>query len=321
MNLRVFGKTALALALSLNLTPLLAQEKFPSKTITLIVPFGSGGTDAQYRKLAALVSKELGQQVIVVNQPGGSGTTAIMNMARSAAPDGYTIGAATVPVLRQPHILKSSFSPPNDLTWISGLGSITQVLTVREDSPFKTLNDMISWARENPGKLTFATTGPSATSSIAMSMLAKATGIEYINVPYKGGSELQAAVLAGHVMAAGDSLANVFAATDGKHGIRALASLDPQRSQYIPELPTVKETGYEVVLESPYGVVGPKGMPADVVKILQTAFAKAAKNPENIAQLKFLRQNLWVRSSDEYTSYAKKTFEIERKLVQDLNLQ
>lgn len=321
MNLETMKKSFLALILFLSLTPLLAQGKFPSKPITLIVPYGSGGTDSQYRKLAELVGKDLGQPVVVLNQPGGSGTIAVTNMARTAAPDGYTIAASTGPILRQPHVMKSNFSPPKDLTWIAGLGGYTFILTVREDSPFKTLDDMISWARKNPGKLTFATIGTSSSSYVSMMLLARAAGIEVINVPYKGGSELQAAVLGGHVMVGGDSLLNIFPAKDGKHGIRALASFDAERSEYMPDLPTVKELGYDIVQDSPYGIVGPKGMPPAVVKTLQTAFERAAKSPENIAMLKTLRQRLWFRSSENYTEWAEKNFEIERKLVQELHLQ
>lgn len=321
MRFQWIKKSFLACILIASLTPLWAQGKFPTKPITLIVPFGSGGTDTQFRKLAELVGKELGQPVVVLNQPGGSGTTAIMNMSRMAAPDGYTIAAATGPVLRQPHIMKQTFSPPKDLTWIAGVGSITQVLTAREDSPIKDLKDMVDWAKKNPGKLTFATVGASSTSSIAMASLSKMAGFEYINVSYKGGGELQAAVLGGHVMVGGDSLANIFPAKDGKYGIRALASLDPQRSEHMPDLPTFRDQGFDLVLESPYGLVGPKGIPAGVVKTLQDAFIKAAKSPENMAQLKFLRQQLWLRTSEEYTSYAEKTFEMERKLVQELNIQ
>lgn len=322
MNLEAMKKLAFALILFLSLTPLWAQGKFPTKPITLIVPYGSGGTDSQYRKLAELVGKDLGQPVVVMNQPGGTGTIAVTNMARSAAPDGYTIAASTGPILRQPHVVKSTnYSPPKDLTWIAGLGAYTFILTVRDDSPFKTLEDMVSWARKNPGKLTFATVGTSSSSYVSMKLLARQAGIEVINVPYKGGGELLAAVLGGHVMVGGDSLLNVIPATNGKHGIRALVSFDAERSEHMPELPTVKELGYDIVQDSPYGIVGPKGMPPEVVKTLQTAFERAAKSAENAATLKTLRQRLWFRSSDQYTEWAAKTFEIERKLVQELDLQ
>lgn len=299
----------------------LAADNFPSRAITLIVPYSAGGTDAQYRMLAELAGRELGQPIIVENKPGGAGTMAVAHMARTAAPDGYTIAAATGPLLRQPHMMKVSYDPLKDFTWIAGLGAYTFVVTVRGDSPFKTLPDLLEWAKANPGKLTYATPGVASSQYIAMASLSRAADIETTHVPYKGGGEIQNAVLGGHVMVGVNTLAGVMPATGTTPGIRALASFDPERSAALPDLPTVRDYGFNLVQDSPYGLVGPQGMAPEVIAKLENAFGAAVRNPENETLLKTLRQRAAFVPSDAYSKWAAQTYVIEGKTVEALNLQ
>lgn len=309
------------LALALAGTQVVAADKFPSKPIILIVNSAAGGADVQYRKLAELVGRELGQPVIVENRPGGAGTAALSAMSKMAKPDGYTIGGASGPLLRQPHMMKVNFAPLEDFTWIAGMGTFTFVVTVRDDSPFQTLGDLIAWAKANPGMLTYGTPGAASSQHMAMTRLGKAAGIKSNHIPYKGSAEIQQAVMGGHIMVGANTLAGVVSAANGQHGVRALASFDSTRSPLTPDLPTVKELGYDVVQDSPYGVVGPKGMPPEVVATLQEAFRKAAFSAENAKVLELLRQRLWYLPSDAYTKWAATTFESEREMVQAMNLR
>src|SRR5690606_39060306 len=301
--------------------PAAASDDFPSKLITLIVPYSAGGTDAQYRKLAELAGKELGQQIVVINKPGGAGTAAVADMARTAAPDGYTIAASTAPLLRQPHMMKVNFDPLNDFTWSSRLGDFTFVITVREDSPFKTLPELIQWAKENPGKLTYGSPGLASSQYIAMATLSQVAGIETRHIPYKGGNEIQNALLSNQVMVGVNTLAGVMPASGNMPGIRAIASFDAKRLESLPDLPTVREYGYDVVQESPYGLVGPKGMKPEVVARLQEAFRKAMLSPENAKLLESLRQREAFLPADEYTKWVAQAYEKEREAVERLKLR
>lgn len=316
MKRRIFLLASLVAAMHAH-----AADDFPSKPITLIVPYSGGGTDAQYRLLAELAGRELGQPIVVENKPGGAGTAAVAQMARTAAPDGYTIAAATGPLLRQPHMMKVSYAPLKDFTWISGLGAYTFVVTVRGDSPFKTLPDLLAWAKANPGKLTYATPGSASSQYIAMASLSSAAGIETIHAAYKGGAEVQTAVLGGHVVVGVNTLAGVMPASGSMPGVRALASFDPQRLPNEPDLPTVREYGFDVVQDSPYGLVGPKGMKPEITAKLQEAFRKAVTSSENAKLLINLRQRALFMPSDAYYDWARKTYETEGRLVEQLKLK
>jgi len=296
------------------------SDTFPDRPITLILPYSSGGTDVQYRKLAELAGKELGQPIIVLNRPGGGGTAAVAQMARANTPDGYTIAAATGPLLRQPHMMRVQFDPLKDFTWIAGLGAYTFVVTVRGDSEFKTLPALLSWAKANPGKLTYATPGFASSQYMAMANLTRAAGVEAVHVPFKGGGEVQAAVLGGHVVVGVNTLAGVMPAGDNTPGVRALASFDPQRSPDLPDLPVVRDFGFDIIQDSPYGIVGPRGLKPEVVATLQEAFHKAVQSEENIALLKTLRQRAAYVPSDAYARWAAETFAFERKVVEALGL-
>lgn len=297
-----------------------ANNDYPSRPITLIVPYSAGGTDAQYRKLAELAGKELGQSIIIENRPGGAGTAAVATMALNARPDGYTIAAATGPLLRQPHMMDVSFSPLEDFTWIAGLGAYTFVVTVRGDSPFETLPDLLEWARENPGKLTYATSGMASAQFIAMESLVRAAGIDATHIPYKGGNDIQTAVLGNHVVVGVNTLAGVMPATDTVVGIRALASFDPERTPDTADLPTVREYGYDIVQDAPYGLVGPRGMQPEVIATLENAFQKAVNHEENQALLTTLKQRGVFTPHQTYIKWAADTYETERKVIEMLEL-
>lgn len=293
-------------------------DAFPSRPIKIVVPYSAGGTDSQYRKLAELVGRKFGQPVIVENRPGGAGTAAIIQMARTARPDGYTIGASTAPLLRQPHMQQVDYDPLRDLTWIAGLGSYTFVILVRKDAPFATLKDLLDWAKANPGRLSYGTPGVSSSQYIAMADLSLAAGVDTLHVPYRGGGEINAAVLGGHIVAGVNTLAGI-AGLDGNE-VRALACFDPERLGALPNLPTVRESGYDLVHTAPYGIVGPPGMAANVVARLQDAFGEAMHDDENRRLIATLYQSIWFRPAAEYRDWAAAQFERERVLIGRLGI-
>src|SRR5262245_49889103 len=174
---------------------------FPSRPITLIVPFQAGvSADLLFRGIAESAGKQLGQPVIVENKPGGSATLGPATMAATAKPDGYTICQIAIPVFRVPYMQKATFDPVNDFTYIINLGGYTLGAVVKADGPFEAWSDVIAFAKANPGKFTYATIGAATTNAIAMQLMARQSGVQFTHIPSKGGGESIAAVLGGHVM-------------------------------------------------------------------------------------------------------------------------
>lgn len=298
---------------------LAVAQEFPSRPVTLIVPYSSGPTDLQYRKLAELAGKQLNQPVIVENKPGGNGTIGPVHMARTAKPDGYTIAASTVSLLRQPHLQKVDWNPLTDFTWIIGLGGYTFAVVVREDSPFKTLADMIAWAKANPGKLIYGTPGQGSSLHLLMEALAHQAGFEATHVPYKGGGETTVAMLGGHVMVTLNNVGSVIAQVEAKKA-RILTIFDAERLSRLPDVPTARELGHDIVYSSPYGLVGPRNMPPAVVRRLHDAFKAAMEDPANRKLLDSLYQIPWYRSSDQYAKWAADALQQERAFVERAGL-
>lgn len=294
-------------------------QQFPAHPITLIVPFASGPTDAQYRKLAGIAAKHLGQPVIVLNKPGAGGTTGPALMAKNDNPDGYTISAFFINSLRMPFMQKVDWDPLKDFTYIMGLGGYTFVFSVLADSQFKTMNEVIEYAKRNPGKLSVGTPGAGTSIHLLLEALGAETGAQFIHVGFKGGGETTTNLLGGHVMATNDVIGSVFGqAQAGK--VRILMTFDEQRSAWLGDVPTAKELGYHLVYNSPYGLVGPRGMPPGVVNTLYEAFRKAANDPDYLKFLDTVKQVPWLRSPKEYEDWARAAVPVERAFVERAGL-
>lgn len=314
-------KRMLAAACALLAGAVLAQsalaQQFPSKPITLICPWpAGGGTDIHLRKLAELASKRLGQNVVVENRPGGAGMNGPANMAKTAKPDGYTISQLAITAFRLPHMQKVEWDPLNDFSYIIGLAGYTFGIVVKADSPFKTFNDFIAYAKANPGKLSYATPGTGTSLHLAMEEIAAKAGVQFLHIPFKGQAEGMAALLGGHVMAQVDSTGWARHVDSG--AVRLLATLGDRRTRW--GAPTVKELGVDTVSNSPYGLVGPKGMDPKVVKILHDAFKSASEDPENLKTLATLDQPHWYKSSEDYRKWAAEMFKSERATIERVGL-
>jgi tripartite-type tricarboxylate transporter receptor subunit TctC len=294
-----------------------AAQDFPTRAITLIVPWPAGGsTDTHLRKLAEIASKHLGQPIIVENKPGAGGMLGPSGMAKNAAPDGYTISQLTINALRHPHMLKVDWDPFRDFTWIIGVSGYTFGMVVKSDSPIKSFDDVIKYAKANPGKFSFSSTGIGTSPHLLIEQVANKAGVELLHVPFKGNADSTQALMGGHVMAQSDATGWGKFVDAGT--FRLLVTFGEQRTRW--GAPTAKELGYDVVSYSPYGLAGPKGMDPKVVKILHDAFKKAIDDPEHHKVLQQLDQVYWYKSTEDYLRWARETYASERALVERLGL-
>lgn len=297
-----------------------AQDAYPSRPIKLLVGFAPGGaTDTTFRKLGELASKELGQPIVVENRPGAGATLAPSSMAKTDAPDGYTIAAATAGLLRYPYMQKVDWDPINDFTWIAGLGGYTFVLAVNSDSPLKTTADFVAYAKKNPETLTVATAGAGTTMHLLAEALAGMADVKITHIGYKGSSEAVTAILGGHTMATVDAIGTILPyVQSGK--MRVLLTFDAQPVASLPGVPTAKSLGYDLIYPAPYGLVGPKGMSPAVVDKIYKAFKTAADSDEYKKLLVTLGQTAWEKSPADYQQWAREFYVSERSLVERAKL-
>ncbi len=314
-------RALLAAAAAACLTPmgLAHAQAYPAKPITLIVPWPAGGsTDRHHRTLAEIAGKILGQNILVENRPGAGGTLGPGQMALTAKPDGYTIAQFPLGMLRYPHMQKVAWDPINDFTFIIGLSGYTFGFVVRADSPYKTFNDYIDAARKSPGSINYGSTGIGTSPHLLIEELADAAKVQLNHVPFKGNADQMQALLGGHVMAASDATGwDKF--VDGGQ-MRLLVTFGEARTARWPNVPTAKDLGYNVVSQSPYGLVGPKGMDPAVVRTLHDAFKKALDDPRHAELMAQLNQGVWYRSGDDYRKWAIETYARDKKLIERLGL-
>ena len=290
---------------------------FPSKPITIVIPTAASVSgDLIMRAYGEAVSKHLGQPIIVENKPGGSGALAAAYVATSVKPDGYTLLNITIPIYRVPYIQKTPYDPVKDFTPIILLGGYTLGGVVKADSPFKEWKDVIEFSKANPGRFTYTTVGPQTTNAIAMETMARHSGVQFTHVPGKGGGEGISAVLGGHVNAMVESPAWGGFVASGE--MRLLFLLNLERSKKWPDVPTIRELGYDYTFDSPYGLVGPKGLDPAIVKKLHDAFRKAYDDPkviETYDKFDFVRRYM---NTKDYAKFVPKLAADERASMERL---
>ena len=233
---------------------------FPTKPVTLICPYASGGTaDIVMRGLAEATGKHLGQPVVVENKGGGGGSLGPATMAATAKPDGYTLSQMPVTLFRNPLMMKVTWEPFKDFTYIIHISGYTFGVVVKADAPWKTWDEFVAYAKANPGKVSYNTPGTGSTLHIVMESIAADNGIKWIHVPTKGGGEGTPMVLGGHTTASANSSGG-WAAQVESGDLRLLATWGDKRMKRFPNVPTLKELGYGIVSTSSFGIGGPKGM-------------------------------------------------------------
>ena len=293
-----------------------AQGPFPQKPITLIVPWPAGGaTDVTLRLLAEIAGKQLGQRIVIENRPGAGGTLG-MPILQQAAPDGYTLSQLPQPALRTPHVQKVTWDPIRDTTPIIQISGVTFGVVVPTNSPFQSFDDLLKFAAAKPGELTVSTNGLGTTPHLVMDEIFGRRNLRYIHVPYKGTSEQMLAVASGQLMAGVNS--NGFAPYVDSGKLRLLVTFGDRRSNKWSNVPTLKELGYGIVAMSPYGLVGPAGMPATVVHALHDAFKLALFDIQHVAELAKYEQEPNYLDAGDYARALKEAYAAERRNAERL---
>ena len=317
LNRRDVLQASLAGAVSIAM-PAMAQSNFPSRPIKLICPWPAGGsTDAVMRAIAESASRILNNPVITENK-GGAGGTLGANELVNAKPDGYTLSQLPMGILRIPHMQKTLFDPLADFTYVACLTGYTFGIVVRSDSPIKSIKDLVDYAKANPGKFTYGSTGNGTTPHLAVEEFAMKAGIKLQHVPFKGNAEGMQAILGGHIMSHSDATGwgpHVEAGT-----CRLLATYGSKRTKRWPNIPTLNELGYDTVSDSPFGVGAPKGMDPAITRKLHDTFKATLEDPKVLASFEKYDQSVIYMNTEDYTKYARETFPKEKKLIEQLGL-
>jgi tripartite-type tricarboxylate transporter receptor subunit TctC len=322
MKDRLLNLIFLTIVLALFLPgPGYSQEeitKFPSRPINFVVALPPGATpDLASRLLAKQAEKYLGQPIIIVNKPGGTfaiGTAAIA----SSKPDGYTIGCAGYPAMFVvPQIEKLPYHTLKDFKWIMQFGYMNFGVTVKSDSPFKNLKDVIDYARQNPNKLIIGGAGIGGFGHILFGQIIRKEGLKVTYMPYKGGPDTEKALLGGHIhVMTGDINYSLLEAGE----TRLLILLSENRVVDYPQTPNLKDLGYETPAPTILPIAGPKGIPEGISKKLEEAFTSAMKEQEFISGMKNIKCSIVYRNSKELEDYVTFNYEAFTKLLKDMGL-
>jgi tripartite-type tricarboxylate transporter receptor subunit TctC len=291
---------------------------FPVKPIKLIIAFPAGGpTDITMRALADGAGKALGQPVIVENKPGAGGTLPAQAL-QTAPADGYTVAQIPLGVFRLPYTTRLTWDPIKDISYVLNVTGYAFGLVVPADSPLKSWTHFVGYAKANPGRLSYGSTGTLTSPHLTMEQVAQKAGLQLQHVPYKGSADLMQAVLGGHVMAAADSTGFAPQVEAGK--LRVLNTWGDKRLDKFPDAPTLKELGLDIVQNSPFGIGAPRGTSPEVVKRLHDGFKQAMEQPAYLDALKRYDMVPIYMSSAQYRKFAEETFVREKALIEKLGL-
>jgi tripartite-type tricarboxylate transporter receptor subunit TctC len=275
----------ISVAASLS-APSWAQTTWPQRPIRLLVPFPPGGnTDGIARITAERLGQALGQTVVVENRAGGNGAIAADALVK-AAPDGYTLLMAAMPVLAiLPAISKTSFDPLRDFAPISIVGSNPFVMAVHKSVPATNVREFAEFIRKNPGKFNYASGGSGTVSHLSAALFAKRANLDMAHVSYKGGGPAVVDLLGGQVQMYFGNLSELAPHTAGGQ-IRIIGVSSLQRAKQLPEVPTVAESGYAGFKTLTWnGLVAPAGTPAAVINRVAAAVKDMLGSPETVARL------------------------------------
>lgn len=292
---------------------------WPSKPIKLTIAYGAGGTtDMSARLLGSLLEKELGQTVVCQNKPGGGGTVAA-SIAATQKPDGYELFTlVTAPAALTPHMQEVPFDPLTDFTPIARYGLWHYALVVKADAPFKSFKDFIEYAKANPGRVSYGLSGAGTPQHLVMERLKMEEGIDWKPIPFKSGTEAVTACMGGHVTAVAGVTEWVPQVKGGD--MRLLAVFDEERMAEFPDVPTLKELGYDIVAPSCLGIAGPKGLPEPVVSKLATAIKKAVADPKFVELMERIMIKIAYLDSKAFDAYIRDIYETQGKIIREAGL-
>ena len=314
-------RLALALAGATLAAPARAQGRYPDRPIRVFVPFPPGGTtDIQMRSLCEGASRRIGQPIVIENRPGAGGSMGATALAQGTRPDGYTLSVMPNSIFRIPVMMaRPPYDPMADFTWIIRLVGYTFGIVVRADAPWQTLQELLADARANPGKVTYGTPGV-ATLDVTMEQIARrAGGIQWVHVPFRGGTDNIQALLSGQINVSAESSVWAELVLDGR--LRLLATWGEERPARFTMAPTLREAGVDIVNSSPYGLEGPKGMDPGVVRTLHDAFKDSLNDPQHLAILDRFNMPLLYADGEAYARYARQFYEEDSAMVRALGLR
>jgi tripartite-type tricarboxylate transporter receptor subunit TctC len=318
MRRRQLIQSAAGVAAVASFGSLAQSSNFPNRPIKLLIAFPAGGpTDVTMRQLADNAGKILGQPVVVENKPGAGGTLPAQQLQTTPA-DGYTLAQIPLGVFRLPYTTKISWDPVKDINYILNVTGYAFGIVVPTDGPIKTWADFVAYAKANPGKLSYGSTGTLTSPHLTTELIAQKLGLQLNHVPYKGSADLNQAIGGGHVMAAADSTGFAPLVQAGK--VRVLNTWGEKRLEKFPDAPTLKELGIDIVQNSPFGIGAPRDTPPDVVRKLHDAFKKAMEDPSYVQALARYDMVPMYMSSAAYSKFAQETFATEKALVEKLGL-
>ena len=291
-------------------------QTYPDKPITVVVPFGPGGTtDLMARVLQGEFEKAIGTAFIITNKAGAGGAIAMADVARANA-DGYTLAMTTIgPQVLQPTLKKLTYQA-DSFDYICGTYDVPLMLMVTQDSAFKTLADVIAYAKQNPGKLNYGSSGQGTALHISMAAILKRVGVEGLHVPYKSSGEMATGLLGKHIM--------MFVETPAvatQYQLRPIAILAEKRLDTHANVPTVIESGIDVRGTVWGGLVAPKGLPTDVRSKLQSACAKATASEAYKAGASRLNSPLVYRDASTFAAFAASEAKAYAAAVREFGLE
>ncbi|MAB04404.1 MAG: twin-arginine translocation pathway signal protein [Rhodobacteraceae bacterium] len=314
--MRYTRRSTLALLTGMAITPLaaVAQQDYPTRPITLVVPYGAGGTtDISARQMATMAEKILGQPFVVENQPGASGTNAMRAVA-SAEPDGYTLIATTSsPSFVTPALRDVGYDTLADFTPIMNYSGPFHGVVVPADSPYDTLDALIEGAKS--GAVTYGTAGAMGGAHLAFASVAKDTGTILQHVPFDGASKATAAVLGGHVDAA---LVPAYRDLVQDGQLRLLGVLDGTKDPDFPDAPTLKEAGLAAEFPSIVGIMAPEGTDPAIIAKLESTFTEVASSDGFKTFMTDLSQPVRIMSGEDLAATIKENLAAYREIAKDL---
>jgi tripartite-type tricarboxylate transporter receptor subunit TctC len=307
--IRSLSTVLTVMALALAGAPAAAQEAYPTRPITIVVAFPPGGVaDLTARPVAAALERLLKQPVVVTNKPGAAGAVGNQFVATSK-PDGYTLLMALVSVSVLPEVDRLFGRPTtytrDQLTGIARVNADPSIITVRTDSPYRTLKDLVDDAKKRPGEITFSSSGLYGASHVPFEMFLRAAGIRMRHLPTTGGAPMMNALLGNHAAATASTviLASPHVAADK---LRLLAHTGSEPMKAFPDVPSLRSLGYEVDYAAWAGLVAPRATPPHVIKILRDAMRQAVKEPEVVNAHAKLGSPLAYLDADEFNAFWEK---------------
>jgi tripartite-type tricarboxylate transporter receptor subunit TctC len=291
---------------------------YPEKPVTIYVNYSAGGnTDLSYRALAKTAEKHLGQPIVIKNVTGGGGAIGVAELAKAKA-DGYTLGNTSLaPLTVLPHRQEVTYDPKTDFTYIGGWGKQLYGIVVSKDSPYETFEDFIAAAKENPG-MTFSDPAPGGLNTLGAQLLDRAEGNVpgFKSVPYQGGGEATAAVLGNQVDFTVNNPAPLISGLESGD-LRLLVSLSDSKWEALPDVPTIRDLGYDYDLTSWFGLGGPTGLPDEVVKVWEEVLQKTLEDPEFIETMKKMDTPLQYLPGDEYQELVNESYDTFKAIIEE----